>query len=75
MTNLIKTCGFLLFLSVGQFVFGQTTFNYQNDFKAILQKTKDPNNVLSYDKLLRRFVSNDTTMTDFEVLALLIGYG
>jgi hypothetical protein len=74
MTLRIKTFGFLLFLTFGQIALGQTTFNYQRDFKVILEKTKDPNNNLSYDKLLKRFTSNDTTMTDFEVLALLIGY-
>ena len=74
MTKKIKIFGFFIFLTVGQIAFGQTTFNYQKDFKTILEKTKDPNNNLAYDKLLNRFTSNDTTMTDFEVLALLIGY-
>lgn len=54
--------------------FGQTTFNYKDDFKNVLAKTKDPNDNLSYDKLLKRFTANDTTLTDFEVLALLIGF-
>lgn len=54
--------------------FGQTTFSYKDDFKNILYKTKDQNDSLSYDKLLKRFVANDTTLTDFEVLALLIGF-
>jgi Domain of unknown function (DUF4919) len=74
MTNKIKTFGLLLFLTIVQFAFGQATFNYQKDFKTILEKTKDPNDNLSYDKLLKQFTSNDTTMADFEVLALLIGY-
>jgi hypothetical protein len=55
-------------------VFGQTTFNYQTDFKNVLSKTKDANDNFAYDKLLKRFSVNDTTMTDFEVLALLIGF-
>jgi Domain of unknown function (DUF4919) len=54
--------------------FGQTTFNYQSDFKNVLAKTKDQNDDLSYGKLLTRFTANDTTLTDFEVLALLIGF-
>ena len=54
--------------------FGQTTFSYQSDFKHVLAKTKDQNDNLSYDKLLKRFTANDTTLTDFEVLALLIGF-
>ena len=55
-------------------VFGQTTFNYKNDFKKILERTNDANDNLSYNKLLKRFIVNDTTLTDFEVLALLIGF-
>ncbi|MGZ8544519.1 MAG: DUF4919 domain-containing protein, partial [Flavisolibacter sp.] len=35
---------------------------------------KDPNDNLFYDKLLPRFEKNDTTLTDHEVLALLIGF-
>jgi hypothetical protein len=52
----------------------QRNFNYQNDFKTILAKTKDTNDSFAYDKLLKRFAENDTTMTNMEVLALLIGY-
>lgn len=55
-------------------VIGQTTFSYKNDFKKILAKTKDKNDKLSYDKLLKRFDNNDSTLTDYEVLALLIGF-
>lgn len=74
MTNKIKIIGLILFLTAGQIVYGQTTFNYQDDFKKVLDKTKNPNHNLSYDKLLKRFSANDTTLADFEVLALLIGF-
>lgn len=74
MTRTIKTIGLLLLITTGQIVYGQTTFNYKDDFKKVLNKTKDPNNNLSYEKLLKRFSANDTTLTDFEVLALLIGF-
>jgi len=74
MTRTIKTIGLLLFITAGQIVYGQTTFNYKDDFKKVLDKTKDQNNNLSYEKLLKRFSVNDTTLTDFEVLALLIGF-
>lgn len=57
-----------------QILNGQTPFNYQIDFKNILEKTQDMDNSLFYDKLLSRFSVNDTTLTDQEVLALLIGY-
>src|ERR1700739_4098558 len=52
----------------------QNTFNYQKDFKRILYRTKDPKDNLSYEKLLKRFKGDDTTMTDYEVLALMIGF-
>lgn len=58
----------------GQIAFGQTSFNYKDDFKTVLAKTKNQNDNLSYDKLLKRFTTNDTTLTDFEVLALMIGF-
>ena len=74
MNTKIKTIGLLLFITAGQIVNGQTTFSYKDDFKKVLAKTKDQNDNLSYDKLLKRFSANDTTLTDFEVLALLIGF-
>lgn len=74
MAQKIKIFGLLLFLTTGQISFGQTTFDYQKDFNTILEKTKDPKNNLAYDKLLKRFVTNDTTLIDYEVLALLIGF-
>lgn len=52
----------------------QTSFNYESDFKKILARTKDANDNLSYEKLLKRFSKNDNTLTDFEVLALMIGF-
>jgi hypothetical protein len=73
MIRLITFIGSILALT-GMHVFGQETFNYHNDFKQILARTKDSKDELSYDKLLGRFRSNDTTLTDYEVLALLIGF-
>lgn len=63
-----------ILLTVTLMAFGQITFNYQKDFKTILAKTKDSKDKLAYDKLLKKFKSNDTTMTDYEVLALMIGF-
>ncbi|MGX7666691.1 DUF4919 domain-containing protein [Flavobacterium pedocola] len=74
MIKKIKTLTLLLFIAFGQFLYGQTTFNYHNDFKSILEKTKDPKSELFYDNLQKRFFVNDTTLTDHQVLALLIGY-
>ena len=70
----INIISFLLFITIGQITYGQKTFSYQEDFKKVLAQTKDPKNKLSYPKLLNRFKVNDTTLTDFEVLALLIGF-
>src|SRR6187551_2731110 len=72
-TNMKKIFTLILFTIVLT-SFGQTTFNYQNDFKAILAKSKDSNDNLFYSKLLSRFNRNDTTLTDYEVLALMIGF-
>ncbi len=48
-------------------------FNYQNDFKIILAKTKDTTSGLSYSKLLKKFTTN-ASMSNYEVLALMIGF-
>jgi hypothetical protein len=66
---LLVSCSIASFKS-----FAQASFNYKEDFKKLLAKTKDENDSLAYDKLLKRFTVNDTTLTDFEVLVLLIGF-
>ena len=63
---------FILSCSINSF--GQTHFDYQKDFKLILAKTKDSSSNLGYDKLLARFKANDTSMSKYEVLALMIGF-
>lgn len=76
MTKTTKITTLLLFslIHIAGFAYGQTTFNYKNDFKRILAKTKDENDSLFFDKLLPRFNNNDSTLSDFKVLALLIGF-
>jgi hypothetical protein len=64
----------LILISSTLTIFGQNSFNYKDDFKTILAKTKDSSDKLFYENLLKRFNLNDSTLTDFEVLALLIGY-
>lgn len=54
--------------------FGQTAFNYKKDFAAIQSRSKDKNDKLFYDSQLKRFLHNDATQTDFDVLALMIGF-
>ena len=74
MTRIFKILGLILMITSGQIMLGQTTFNYKEDFKKVLLKTQNPSDNLYYEKLLKRFNVNDSTMTDFEVLALLIGF-
>jgi hypothetical protein len=69
-----KIIGLFLFIAIVQSVSAQSAFNYQDDFKKVLAKTKDPGDDLFYGKLLARFSKNDPALTDYEVLALLIGY-
>jgi len=49
-------------------------FNYHEDFVKILDLTNDANSDLYFENLLPRFKTNDETLTDFEVLALMIGF-
>lgn len=65
----------LLILLASFTAFGQEfEFDYHSNYDKILKQTNDSKNNLHYDKLLKRFQNNDTTLTDFEVLALLIGF-
>jgi hypothetical protein len=49
-------------------------FNYQRDFKAVLENTKLKTSDFYYQKLLIRFLNNDSSLTRAETLALMIGY-
>lgn len=51
----------------------QFVFNYQEDFDSIANLTSKKKSDLNYDKLLSRFEVSDTTLSDFEILALMIG--
>jgi hypothetical protein len=65
----------ILILTLNLTSYGQEfEFDYNKDFDKILEQSNDPVSDLNYDKLLERFKSNDTTLTDFDVLVLLIGY-
>ena len=64
-----------LILNLTLAAFGQEfKFDYKKDFYEILEQTSDKTSNLYYLKLLPRFQSNDTTLTDYEVLALMIRY-
>ncbi|RYG54605.1 MAG: DUF4919 domain-containing protein [Chitinophagaceae bacterium] len=65
-------------LTSGQMISNQVVtgpaFDYGRDFRMILERTKDKNDTLAYNKLLRRFLENDTSLTRGETLALMIGF-
>jgi hypothetical protein len=50
------------------------TFNYKKDFKSLLDSSEDPSSVYHYPKLLKRFNDNDSTLSNYEVLALMVGH-
>ncbi len=49
-------------------------FDYHRDFRVILEKTLDRTSDLYYQKLLIRFLNNDSSLTRAETLALMIGF-
>jgi hypothetical protein len=49
-------------------------FKFTRDYESILKATKDSKNKLFYDDLFKRFEKADTTLTDYEMIALQIGY-
>ena len=65
-------------LFINAATFGQSTphldFNYRRDFDRFLEYTKDSESDMYYNKLLYRFQANDTSLTDEEVLTLMIGF-
>lgn len=63
-----------LFLITCSISFAQAPFNYQRDYRSILEQTKDKGSDLYYQKLLIRFLDNDTSLTRAQTLALLIGF-
>lgn len=49
-------------------------FDYTRDFDSLRTRTQDPKDALYYPSQLERFQGLDTTITDFEVICLLIGF-
>ncbi len=64
----------LLFAGLVSYEQSLTPFIYQRDFRAILEKTKDKTSDLYYQKLLIRFLDNDSSLARADMLALLIGF-
>ncbi len=64
----------ILLIAFGFLTQAQSNFSYKTDYKTILAKTKNAGDNLNYEKLLSRFRKNDSTLTNAEVLALMIGF-
>lgn len=63
-----------LFISTAAFCQDTLDFNYKRDFDKILKETQKKDGPIAYEKLFPRFIAGDTTLTNYEVLALQIGY-
>lgn len=49
-------------------------FSYKRDFKSLVDSSQDISSSMYYPVLLSRFLSNDPSLTNGEVLTLLIGF-
>lgn len=74
LSDMKKILAILILMICVQAGFVQSSFNYKKDYEAILKRTQNPKEPLYYNKLIKRFESNDTTLTHSEVLALMIGF-
>jgi Domain of unknown function (DUF4919) len=50
------------------------TFDYSKDYKRILKETGDPKGKYFYDTLRNRFLRDDKTLTNADLIALQIGF-
>ena len=73
-----KILSLLISFSITSLTFSQSTphldFNYQRDFNRFLEYTKDNESDLYYNKLLYKFLTNDSTLSSEDALVLMIGY-
>ncbi|MBL0357208.1 MAG: DUF4919 domain-containing protein [Chitinophagaceae bacterium] len=70
----MRTIITVLFLLLGTAAYEQAPFDYKRDFKPFLEQSQDKSSPLYYQKLLIRFLNNDSTLSNAETLALMIGY-
>lgn len=70
----MKTVFSFLFFISGFITYAQQPFNYTHDFQTILARTKDNNDSLYYYNLLPRYYANDSGLSRYAMLALLIGF-
>lgn len=72
--NIVKQTIFILFSFLTLTVSGQKSFEYDKDFKKLIKKSTNPKSEFNYDLLLKRFLNNDTTLTNYELIALQVGH-
>ena len=67
---------FLILLICTCFISAQDKidFKYSRDYHRILELTKSDTSKLYYPNLYKRYIVGDTTLTNYEVLSLQIGY-
>lgn len=70
----MRTVFTVLLLIVFNTAFSQPAFDYKRDFKPFLEQSQDRQSPLYYQKLLIRYLDRDTTLTNMEMMALLIGF-
>lgn len=63
-----------LFFSITVVSQEKIDFNYKRDFDKILEATEHDDSQISFKKLFPRFAVADTTLTNYEILALQIAY-
>ena len=66
----------ILALTINSLIFSQEKihFDYSKDYDSILKLTKDSNSKIFYNDLIERFEKADSTLTNYELVALQIGY-
>ncbi len=70
--NLLIAFGFIISLSA--FSQDKIDFDYTKDYDSILKSTKDSTSKIFYKDLYERFEKADSTLTNYELVALQIGY-
>ncbi len=54
--------------------FCQKSFDYHKDFAKLLSESSKPKSEFDYNRLLERFLENDTSLNEYEIIALQIGH-
>lgn len=49
-------------------------FDYKRDYERVAKASKDNNSKLFYPALMQKFLDADTSMTDYQTLAMMIGF-